>query len=72
MFDDRAAAAGLEADAKRTEADQLKSASTGAFIDAGVSALNAAVTAFGGAEGKAVNSLVDAGNAENKTELKEC
>lgn len=68
LFDDRAAAAGLEADAKRTEADQLKSASTGAFIDAGVSALNAAVTAFGGAEGKAAQSLVDAGNAENLTQ----
>ena len=68
LFDDRAAAAGLEADAKKTEADQLKAASTGAFIDAGVSALNAGITAFGGAEGKAAQSLVDSGEAASLTE----
>ena len=51
LMDSRAAAAGLEAKAKRAESDQLKAQSTGAFIDAGVCALNAAVTAFGGAEG---------------------
>jgi len=68
LFDDRAAAAGLEADAKRAEADQLKGVSQGAFIDAGVSALNAAVTAFGGAEGRAANKLVETGEAANLTE----
>jgi len=68
LQDDRAAAAGLEAKAKRAEADQLKAQSTGAFIDAGVSALNAAVTAFGGAEGKAVDALVESGEAGSKTE----
>lgn len=57
LQDDRAAAAGLEAKAKRNEANALQASSTGAFIDAGVSALTAGVGAFGGAEGKAVDSL---------------
>lgn len=68
LMDDRAAAAGLEAKAKRAESEQLKAASTGAFIDAGVSALSAGITAFGGAEGRAVDSLVESGEAANKTE----
>jgi len=68
LMDDRAAAAGLEAKAKRSEADQLSAASTGAFIDAGVSALSAGISAFGGAEGRAVDSLVESGEAANKTE----
>lgn len=68
LMDDRAAAAGLEAKAKRQESEQLKAASTGAFIDAGVSALSAGITAFGGAEGKAVDSLVESGEAASKTE----
>ena len=67
-MDDRAAAAGLEAKAKRAESDQLKAASTGAFIDAGISALSAGISAFGGAEGKAVDSLVESGEAASKTE----
>lgn len=57
LQDDRAAAAGLEADAKRNEANQLEAAATGAFIDAGVSALSAGIGAFGSAEGKAVAGL---------------
>lgn len=57
LQDDRAAAAGLEADAKRNEANQLEAAATGAFIDAGTSALTAGIGAFGGAEGKAVEGL---------------
>jgi len=68
LMDDRAAAAGLEAKAKRSEADQLSAASTGAFIDAGVSALSAGIGAFGGAEGRAVDSLVGSGEAASKTE----
>ena len=68
LMDDRAAAAGLEAKAKRQESEQLKAASTGAFIDAGVSALSAGIGAFGGAEGRAVDSLVESGEAANKTE----
>ncbi len=68
LQDDRAAAAGLEAKAKRSESDQLKAASTGAFIDAGISALNAGISAFGGAEGKAVDALVESGEAGSKTE----
>ena len=57
LQDDRAAAAGLQADAKRNEANQLEAAATGAFIDAGTSALTAGIGAFGGAEGKAVAGL---------------
>lgn len=68
LQDDRAAAAGLEAKAKRAEADQLKAASTGAFIDAGVSALSSGISAFGGAEGKAVDAMVESGEAASKTE----
>jgi hypothetical protein len=68
LMDDRAAEAGLEAKAKRAEEDQLKAASTGAFIDAGVSALSYGISAFGGAEGKAVDSLVESGEAASKTE----
>lgn len=63
MFDDRAAAAGVKADALTQQADQLSGQATGAFIDAGVSALSAGVTAFGGLGGmknklgKAADSL---------------
>lgn len=48
LQDDRAAAAGVKADALTQQADDLKGQATGAFIDAGVSALNKTVTAFGG------------------------
>lgn len=68
LMDDRAAAAGLEAKAKRNEAEALSAESTGAFIDAGVAALSAGITAFGGAEGKAAQSLVDSGEAASLTE----
>lgn len=63
LFDDRAAAAGVKADALTQQADQLSGQATGAFIDAGVSALSAGVTAFGGLGGmknklgKAADSL---------------
>ena len=67
LQDDRAAAAGLEAKAKRAEADKLSASSTGAFIDAGVSALSAGIGAFGNAEGRAAQKLVDSGQAADLT-----
>lgn len=53
LQDDRAAAAGLKADALSAKADELKGQSTGAFIDAGVSALQAGVSLAGSIQGKA-------------------
>lgn len=53
LQDDRAAAAGLKSDALTAQADQLNSQATGAFIDAGVSALQAGVSIAGKAKGKA-------------------
>jgi len=53
LQDDRAAAAGLKADALEAQADQLRGQSTGAFIDAGVSALKAGVSLAGSIQGKA-------------------
>ena len=51
--DDRAAAAGLKADALEAQADQLRGQSTGAFIDAGVSAIKTGVSLAGSIQGKA-------------------
>lgn len=65
MFDDRAAAAGVKADALTKQADQLSGQATGAFIDAGVSALSAGVTAFGGLGGMK-NKLGKAADALSK------
>lgn len=67
LQDDRAAAAGLEAKAKRNEANQLEAAATSAYISAGTAALSAIVPAFGGAEGKAVAGL--GGGKEGQAEL---
>ena len=53
LQDDRAAAAGLKADALTAQADQLRGQSTGAFIDAGVSALQTGVALAGSIQGKA-------------------
>lgn len=53
LQDDRAAAAGLKADALTAQADQLRGQSTGAFIDAGVSALKTGVSLAGSIQGKA-------------------
>lgn len=53
LQDDRAAAAGLKADALTAQADQLRGQSTGAFIDAGVSALQSGVSLAGSIQGKA-------------------
>ena len=51
LQDNRAAAAGVKADALTQQADDLKGQATGAFIDAGVTALGTGVQAFGGAFG---------------------
>ena len=51
--DDRAASAGLKADALSAQADKLKGQSTGAFIDAGVSAFQTGASVVGGLKGKA-------------------
>mgnify|MGYP000123428488 CR=1 FL=1 len=53
LQDDRAAAAGLKADALSAQADQLRGQSTGAFIDAGVAALKTGVSLAGSIQGKA-------------------
>jgi len=66
MFDDRAAAAGVKADALTQQADQLQGQATGAFIDAGVSALSAGVTAFGGVGGSA-NKMGKAADSLSKS-----
>ena len=65
LFDDRAAAAGVKADALTQQADQLSGQATGAFIDAGVSALSAGVTAFGGLGGMK-NKMGQAADALSK------
>jgi|14BtaG_2_1085337.scaffolds.fasta_scaffold00372_3 hypothetical protein len=63
MFDDRAAAAGLQSMALAQQAEDLKGEATGAFMDAGVAALSAGVTAFGGGKAKKdlINDYVDKG-----------
>ena len=57
--DDRASSAGLKADALTAQAGKLKGQATGAFIDAGVSALQAGVSAAEGMEGKATNKAIE-------------
>ena len=65
LQDDRAAAAGVKADALTQQADNLKGQATGAFINAGVSALNKSVKAFGGfGGGEKKNSPEDSIKAE--------
>lgn len=77
MQDDRAAAAGVKADALTQQADQLSGQATGAFIDAGVSALSAGVTAFGGLGGmknklgKAADSLAKKTGMDRAAALKQ-
>ena len=51
LQDDRAAAAGVKADALTKQADNLQGQATGAFIGAGVGALSAGAKAFGGVFG---------------------
>jgi len=63
LMDDRAAAAGVKADALNQQADDLKGQATSSFLDAGVSALQIGIGAFGGmaggknAQGKAADAL---------------
>lgn len=59
LQDDRAAAAGLKADALTAQADQLRGQSTGAFIDAGVSALQTGVSVVNSLKGKAANKAAE-------------
>jgi len=74
MFDDRAAAAGVKADALTQQSDNLQGTATGSFINAGTSALSAGLQAFGGfagmkdATGKATASLLKSGAAKTDSE----
>ena len=74
LFDDRAAAAGVKADALTQQADDLKGQAIGSFIDAGTSALSAGATAFGGiggganGAGKAIKALLKSGAAKTDAE----
>ena len=76
-MDDRAAAAGVKADALTQQADNLTGQATGAFINAGTSALGAGLQAFGGfagmkdATGKAIASLRKSGAAKTNAEALE-
>jgi hypothetical protein len=77
LFDDRAAAAGVKADALTQQADNLKGQAIGSFIDAGTSALSAGVTAFGGiggganGAGNAIKALLKSGAAKTDAEALE-
>ena len=61
LQDDRAAAAGLKADALTAQANKLKGEATGSFIDAGASALQAGVSLAGSIQGKAGKDAIDSG-----------
>lgn len=77
MFDDRAQAAGVKADALTAQADDLSGQATNAFISAGTSALSAGVTAFGGfaggekAMGKAADALSKSSGIDRAEALKQ-
>ena len=58
LKDDRAQAAGIEAEAKRAEANLKQNQANKAFIGAGVNALTYGIGAFGNAEGKAIKGLM--------------
>ena len=69
LKDDRAAAAGVKADALTQQASDLKGQATGAFIDAGVSALGVGANLMGkNAMGKAAQKLVDSGKYSTLSE----
>lgn len=65
LMDDRAAAAGVKADALNQQAADLSGQATSSFLDAGVSALQIGIGAFGGmaggknAQGKAADALAN-------------
>jgi hypothetical protein len=77
LMDDRAAAAGVKADALNQQADDLKGKATGAFLDAGVSALQIGIGAFGGmaggmnAQGKAADALSEKSGMSRADALKQ-
>ena len=69
LKDDRAAAAGVQADALTQQASDLSGQATGAFIDAGVSALGVGANLMGkNAMGKAAQKLVDSGKYSTLSE----
>jgi|TARA_B110000858_G_scaffold198185_1_gene263083 hypothetical protein len=69
LKDDRAAAAGVQADALTQQASDLSGQATGSFIDAGVSALGVAANLMGkNAMGKAAQKLVDSGKYSTLSE----
>jgi len=59
LQDDRAAAAGMRADAFDKQANELEGQALGSFVEAGLGALQLGATAFGGGEGKAVDALAE-------------
>jgi len=77
LMDDRAAAAGVKADALNQQAADLKGQATSSFLDAGVSALQIGIGAFGGmaggknAQGKAADALAESSGMSRADALKQ-
>lgn len=77
LMDDRAAAAGVKADALNQQAADLKGQATSSFLDAGVSALQIGIGAFGGmaggknAQGKAADALSKSSGISRSDALKQ-
>ena len=77
LMGDRAAAAGVKADALNQQAADLKGQATSSFLDAGVSALQIGIGAFGGmaggknAQGKAADALSKSSGISRSDALKQ-
>lgn len=77
LMDDRAAAAGVKADALNQQAADLSGQATSSFLDAGVSALQIGIGAFGGmaggknAQGKAADALAKSSGVSRADALKQ-
>jgi len=77
LMDDRAAAAGVKADALNKQAADLRGQATSSFLDAGVSALQIGIGAFGGmaggknAQGKAADALAESSGMSRADALKQ-
>lgn len=77
LMDDRAAAAGVKADALNQQAADLSGQATSSFLDAGVSALQIGIGAFGGmaggknAQGKAADALAKSSGMSRADALKQ-
>ena len=77
LMDDRAAAAGVKADALNQQAADLRGQATSSFLDAGVSALQIGIGAFGGmaggknAQGKAADALAKSSGMSRADALKQ-